>query len=111
MKVPCEVQIFRVADAVSKSDRSIYVVVFDCTKDLEQYHTRLEYWLRQINLLVCNRPPIRMVGTHCNQHHEASIAALTASAESCYRKPWCGHMRGIHCMSCVKCIGLDDSET
>jgi hypothetical protein len=68
----------------------------------------MEYWLRLINTVARNRPPILLVGTHRDQRHEGPVATLMSTVEAKYRKAWCGNIRGVHCVSCVKRIGVDE---
>lgn len=82
-------------------------MLFDCTKNVEQ-NARMEYWLRHINAHARNRPPILLVGTHRDQRHEASVGSLVSTVEAEYKRGWCGNVRGVHAVSCVKRIGLDE---
>jgi hypothetical protein len=71
----------------------------------------MEYWLRHINAHTRSRPPILLVGTHRDQLHETAVAAMVTAVEKQYMRNWCGNVRGVHAVSCVKRIGLDILRT
>jgi GTPase SAR1 family protein len=88
------------------SDRTVYLVMFNMTSVKEQ---RLEYWLRQINALARDRPPIFLVGTHRDKLPENAATSVLKMIESKFKgRPMFGNIRDVFGITSVKKGGADE---